>query len=509
MKKESNNSVARVAIAALSVLIQIIWIVALIWKLNAYYIYIYWMTQLIAMLLVIRIYSESDYSTIKTPWMILLLLIPLVGVCVYFLLGKPGINRAIRRRFDSTWSRVKSLLKQEEEVLTELKHKDIVIGNQATYTWNYGGYPVYTNTDVTFYAEAGEALEAQKEELKKAKHFIFMEYHAIEDSTSFHAIEEILIEKVKEGVEVRLFYDDVGSVGFLSKPFVKRMLAQGIQCRVFNPILPVLNVFMNNRDHRKITVIDGKVGFSGGYNLADEYFNIIHPYGVWKDTGIKLVGDAVRSLTAIFLENWNVMKGTEQEIRAYFPRIDYVAKEKTFVQPYANSPLKKEHLAENIYLNMIKSASRYLYITTPYLILDEVMNAELGLAAKRGVDVRIITPGIPDKKLVYKMTRSYYAGLVKEGVRIYEFTPGFMHSKQFLCDDECAIVGTINLDYRSMYLNFENATFLYGGSAIGAVKQDFESLFPICEEVTKQYSQPKYAKLRLSQCLLRLFAPLV
>ena len=509
MKNETNNSIGRIVIAALSVLIQIIWIVTQVWKLNAYYIYISWIIQIIAVLLVLRIYTKSEYSTIKTPWMILLLVIPLVGVCIYLLFGKPGIHGTIKKRFYRAWNTVKDTLHQDKQVLFDLKELSPTIGNQTGYTWRYGGYPVYYNTDVTFYSEASEAIEAQKEELRKAKHFIFMEYHAIEDSVSFHAIEEILIEKVKEGVEVRLFYDDVGSVGFLSKPFVKRMLAQGIQCRVFNPILPVLNVFMNNRDHRKITVIDGKVGFTGGYNLADEYFNIIHPYGYWKDTGIKLVGDAVRSLTAIFLENWNSMKNVKQDIAAYFPTVEYVAQDPAYVQPYSNSPLKKEHLAENIYLNMIKSATKYLYITTPYLILDEVMSAELGLAAKRGVDVRIVTPGIPDKKLVFKMTRSYYAGLVKEGVRIYEYTPGFMHSKQFLCDNESAIVGTINLDYRSMYLNFENATYIYGGSAIQAIKEDFEQLFPVCEEVTRQYGQPKYAKIPLTQCLLRLFAPLV
>ncbi len=509
MQKENNNSVGRVAIAALSVLIQIIWIVAQVWKLNAYYMYFSWFIQLIAVLLVLRIYTQSDYSTIKTPWMILLLVIPFVGVSFYFLFGKPGVHGRIKKQFHGAWDRVQDILKQDEKVLHRLKETNLAIGNQVGYTSQYGGYPVYDNTDVTFYAEGFIAIEAQKEELQKAKHFIFMEYHAIEDSTSFHAIEEILVAKVKEGVEVRLLYDDVGSVGFISRPFVKRMLEQGIQCRVFNPIIPVLNVFMNNRDHRKITVIDGRVGFTGGYNLADEYFNLVKPYGYWKDTGIKLEGDAVRSLTAIFLENWDARKDAKQEIAVYFPKIEYVAKESTYVQPYANSPLKKEHLAENIYLNMIKTASRYLFITTPYLILDEVMNAELGLAAKSGVDVRIITPGIPDKKLVYKMTRSYYAGLVKQGVRIYEYTPGFMHSKQFLADDESAIVGTINLDYRSMYLNFENATYFYGGSAIQTIKQDFLNVFPVCEEVTEKYKQPKFARLRLSQCLLRLFAPLV
>lgn len=316
-------------------------------------------------------------------------------------------------------------------------------------------------------------------------------------------------DRAAHGVEVRIFYDDVGSIGFINHDFRKRMEENDIACRVFNPIIPVLSVFMNNRDHRKITVIDGKVGFTGGYNLANEYFNITHPYGHWKDTGIRLEGDAVKSLTVMFLEMWNAVKKTDQDYQKYLPETDYQAKQDGFIQPYADSPLDDEHVGESVYMNLIAHAKKEIYFTTPYLIITDEMNRALGLAAKRGVDVRIVTPGIPDKKLIYKVTRSYYAGLVRQGVRIYEYTPGFIHAKQCVCDGEAATCGTINMDYRSLYLHFENGAFLYNCDAVKEMRKDFEHIFTESTEVTEKYKSGRSAVLRGTQCLLRLFAPLM
>ena len=319
----------------------------------------------------------------------------------------------------------------------------------------------------------------------------------------------VLKDRAAHGVEVRIFYDDVGSIGFINHDFRKRMEENDIACRVFNPIIPVLSVFMNNRDHRKITVIDGKVGFTGGYNLANEYFNITHPYGHWKDTGIRLEGDAVKSLTVMFLEMWNAVKKTDQDYQKYLPETDYQAKQDGFIQPYADSPLDDEHVGESVYMNLIAHAKKEIYFTTPYLIITDEMNRALGLAAKRGGDVRIITPGIPDKKLIYKVTRSYYAGLVRQGVRIYEYTPGFIHAKQCVCDGEAATCGTINMDYRSLYLHFENGAFLYNCDAVKEMRKDFEHIFAESTEVTEKYKSGRSAVLRGTQCLLRLFAPLM
>ena len=278
---------------------------------------------------------------------------------------------------------------------------------------------------------------------------------------------------------------------------------------MFNPLLPVLNVFMNNRDHRKITVVDGQVGFTGGYNLADEYFNLTHPYGQWKDTGLRLEGGAVRSLTAIFLEMWNATQNTPDDPAAFLVPAAVPADAAGFVIPYADTPLDGQPTGEDVYLNILKNAKRYVYITTPYLIINDEMQRELTLAAQRGVDVRIVTPGIPDKKLVYRVTRSYYGDLATAGVRIFEYTPGFVHAKQFVADDEVAACGTINMDYRSLYLHFENGCWFCGCDAVADMRRDFEELFAVSTEVTEQYAGKRERCVRGINGILRLFGPLM
>lgn len=508
-KTSVKNSVGRLAFVAVSVLIQAAWIVTLALRLNAYSTWISLASSAIALLVVLRIYGMHENAAFKMPWIMLILALPVMGLCLYLLFGHSEVTRAMRKRFERIDEELDEKLKQNQEALKNLEKRDLAVANQARYIYEYGRYPVYQNTDVVFYSDAAKGLEAQKEALRSAERFIFMEYHAIEDSEAFWGLKEILAQKAKEGVEVRILYDDIGSIGFINKDFIGRMEAEGMQCRVFNPLIPVLNLFMNNRDHRKITVVDGRVGFTGGYNLADEYFNLTHPYGHWKDTGIRLTGEAVRSLTCMFLEMWNAVKKTDSAYDPYLPRLEYRAQEDCFVAPYGDSPLDDEAVGENVYMNIVKNAKRYVYFTTPYLIISDEMGRELGQAAKRGVDVRIITPGIPDKKVIFQVTRSYYAGLVREGVRIYEYTPGFIHAKQCVCDDQVATVGTINLDYRSLYFHFENGAFLYGGSAVGEVKKDIDRTFPVCREVTEQYRSGRPAALRIGQCILRLFAPLL
>ena len=443
----------------------------------------------------------------------MILAFPILGILIYLLFGRSIVTRNVKKRFNSIEESYKKSLSQDENILNEVKDKDIYIYNQFHYLSNHEGYPVYKNTDIEFYSIGEEGLEAQLKELEKAEKFIFMEYHAIEEASSFDRIKDVLIRKAAAGVEVRLFYDDVGSIFFLNKDFIKEMRANGIDCRVFNPIKLAFNMFMNNRDHRKITVIDGKVGFTGGYNLADEYFNITHPYGEWKDTGLKLTGDAVKTLTMLFLSMWNSIKKTDEPQDDYIKYIkasDYGYKavnNNQYVVPYADSPLNNNRVAENVYLNIIKGAKHYLYITTPYLLITEEMSRELAMAAMRGVDVRIVTPGIPDKKLTYSLTRSYYADLVRYGVRIYEYAPGFVHAKQWVSDGEVSVVGTINMDFRSLYLHFENAAYVYGRETAADILNDFYNIFRRSEEVTDKYiNKPRI--LRIGQCILRLVAPL-
>lgn len=508
-EENTKNSVKRLVMVILSILLQVIWIISLAVKLTNYYAAISTLASILALILVFRVYGLQINSAYKISWIILILLFPIMGVCLYLMFGRTGALGGMRKWYDKVHNAYAHLLPQDEQIVDKLEMTDLTMARQSGYLRKGAGYPVYQNTDVEFYGDTTQALEAQKAELRKAKKFIFMEYHAIEDSVAWRGIEEILEEKAAAGLDVRVFYDDMGSIGFISKDFMEKLQRKGIQCKVFNPLIPILNVFMNNRDHRKITVIDGKVGFTGGYNLANEYFNLTHPYGEWKDSGVKLTGDGVRSLTLIFLEMWNANQKKQEDPVPYLLKPAYRSAEAGFVQPYADSPLDGERTGENAYLNMIKSAKKYVYITTPYLIISDEMQRTLLLAAKSGVDVRIITPGIPDKPLIYKVTRSYYAPLAAEGIRIYEYTPGFIHSKQMVCDDEAAVVGTINLDFRSLYLHFENACWFAGCRAVISVRHDFEKMFPICREVTEKYSQKRSLALRGWECVLRMFSPLM
>lgn len=507
-KTSVKNSVGRMVFVVICVLLQVTWILVQAVKLNRYSTWIAVIAEIIALIIVLRIYGKQMNAAMKMPWIMLILAFPVLGACLYLIFGTSWGTWGIHKCYERIDAELNEKIHQDPEVMRRLEEKDLAIANQCRYIRDYGKYPVYQNTDICFYSEALDGFEAQKETLRKAEKFIFMEYHAIEDAEAFRGMKEILIQKAKQGVEVRLLYDDIGSVGFINNDFIRRMEAEGIQCRVFNPLIPLAAVFMNNRDHRKITVVDGRVGFTGGYNLANEYFNITHPYGQWKDTGIRLTGDAVRSLTVMFLEMWNAAKKADMDYDQYLPVVQYEAKEQGFVQPYADSPLDQEQTGENVYMNVIKNAKRYVWFMTPYLVISDEMNRELGLAAKRGVDVRIITPGIPDKKLIYKVTRSYYAGLVRNGVRIYEYTPGFLHAKQCIADNEVATVGTINLDFRSLYHHFENGALLYGCSAVQEIKDDFDRTIPQCREVTEKY-RTRSTALRFGQYILRLFAPLL
>ena len=507
-KRFVKNSIGRACFVALALILQIGWLVDAGSRAGAAYPYLAAGTELLALVAVIAIYSQNRSSASKILWIVLILLFPLLGLTLLLLVGQPWATRTMRHRFENIGLCQNRLLQPSPEVMQAVAQESAAMAGQMRYLQDWCKYPVYRNTWVEFHGQTDEAFAALKRELKKAEKFIFMEYHAIELSDCFLELEEILAERVRAGVEVRLFYDDVGSAVFINPRFVQRMEGLGIRCRVFNPLMPVISAFMNNRDHRKITVIDGKVGFTGGYNLADEYFNVKKPYGHWKDTGILLRGEAVRSLTQMFLETWNAVKKMDEDYAAYLLPVEPLAAE-GYVQPYADSPLDNERVGENVYLNVLKNARDYAWIYTPYLILDEEMTEELTLAAKRGVDVRIVTPGIPDKKLVYQLTRSYYAQLAKNGVRIYEYAPGFLHAKQMLSTDTTAVVGTINLDFRSLYLHFENAVLLYRCGCIAQIRRDFEETFPLCREVTQSYCGKRPVRVRIVQSLLRLFAPLL
>ena len=507
-KKRRSNSIVRIVLVALSVLIQIGWLLLLVLKLNEYHAWISLGTSLLSAVVVLKLYSMPSNTAQKMSWIILILIFPVMGLSLYLMVGVFGDPASTGKRLNKARREMRPWLIHREQVVESVQEKDPASANQFRSLWRGTGSPAYTGTDVRYLPSGKLALESMKEALEQAESFIFMEYFIVEDGSGFRELREILERKAREGVEVRLLYDDFGSIGYVNMRFARELNAQGIQCRIFNPALPIVNLFMNHRDHRKITVIDGKVGFTGGYNLADEYFDRTRPYGQWKDTGIRLEGEAVRSLTATFLELWQVTTWKEEDYGKYL-NIHHSLPGDCVVQPYGDDPLGEERAAENVYLNLAAQAKHTLWFCTPYLIINDEMTRALGLAAKRGVDVRIITPGIPDKKTIYQVTRSYFAGLARQGVKIYSYTPGFCHAKMCVCDGELVSIGTSNLDYRSLYLHFENNVLLYGGTAVQDIVRDFEETFLECQDITEIYSSDRGAFLGIWQCLLRLFAPLM
>lgn len=511
-KKKTENGTKRLIFTAVSILLEIVFLLFLFTKVSEYATIIDWVTRIVAIFLVLGLYSMDKTSSMKMPWIILMLAFPILGVSLYLLVGLNGSTKKMRARYEEIDKKLLPYLPDNRQILEWMKKENPQAGAIASYLTNYSCYPVYQNTDVTYYDEAIKGLDAQLEDLSKAEKFIFMEYHAIEDEEAWQRIQTVLEDRVKAGVEVRIFYDDMGSIWFVNMDFATKLKSLGIKCRVFNPILPGLNMFLNNRDHRKITVIDGKVAYTGGYNLANEYFNITHPYGIWKDTGIRMEGDAVKSMTVAFLEMWNAagnVKSKELVPEKYVIHYAYKAQQRGYVQPYADSPLDGEQVGEEVYISMANKAEKYCWFITPYLIITDEMTHALTLAAKRGVDVRIITPGIPDKKMVYSVTRSFYHNLVKHGVRIYEWTPGFCHAKMSVADDKMATCGTINLDYRSLYHHFENGCFLADCDAVLEIRDDLIRTMGESREVTEQYKEGRSAGLRLGQLILRLFAELL
>lgn len=508
-KTSIQNSIGRLVLSALSCLLQIMWLLFLGIKLKQYSTIVGTITSVLALVLVLWVYDRRDLnSNFKMPWMIFILVFPVLGICLFVLFGHK-YSKKVRRQMEDLHKKCISHLSEEAVSNEEIEKLDPGIANQFRYLVSNEDFPLYSDTEVKFYSEAIDGYEDIIEAAKNATKYIYMEYFAIQPKSAFSRLEKVLLQKLDEGVEVRLMYDDVGSIGFLNSRFAKQMQAKGIKCKAFNRVSPAFRLYMNNRDHRKITIIDGKVAFTGGFNIADEYFNITHPYGWWKDTGVRLTGPAVDSLLCMFLETWNSSENEVEDLERYKTNVRTSTFSGGYVIPYADSPLDESRVGENVYMNLIGNAKKTLYMTTPYLIISDEMKRALQLASLRGVDVRIVTPGIPDKKVIYRLTRSYYRELVSAGIKIYEFTPGFVHCKQFVADDEIAIVGTINLDYRSLFLHFENGVLMYQVDAVNDVAKDMYDLFAKSELVNDKYKNKQVLPKRLLNCFLRILAPLL
>lgn len=511
MKKLVKIVFGKTLVFGISILIQIIWAFSLFYKLNRYYVPVTSIVKILAVIIVMGIIVNRDNPAYKLVWAVVILGFPVLGVFLYLFIGQSKIPKKQNAHFQSINKRFDIYREKDDRLLERVENDDYWVKGNLTYLQNYSGYDAYENTDIVYYNETDKAYKDLLAELENASKYIFMEYFAIENGESFGRIVEILARKVKEGVKVRIIFDDFGSLAYVNGEFIKKIQAQGIEIKAFNPLIPVFYIFMNNRDHRKITVIDGKVSFNGGFNLCDEYFNINCPFGHWKDTAIKLQGDAVKNHIIMFLQMWNSINDTDKNYDFFLNIPKYEAKDKdAIVLPFSDSPLDNECVGENVYLNIIRNAKKYVYIFTPYLIIDNEMMEVLCLTAKCGVDVRIVTPGIPDKKAVYQLTKSYYPQLLDAGVRIYHYTPGFIHAKCYISDDIVGVVGTINMDYRSLYMHFECATFMYKSEALKEIKADFLDTFEKSEEVNKKVMSKSKSIFYLAyKSILRLFAPLM
>ena len=508
MKKILRFLTQRVVLTALLILIQALLLFGIIWKLNNYFIYFYAFSVLLSLLLTLRIINNKSNPAFKIAWLIPILLFPVLGGLVYLVFGSDRTGKYIRNKMGRIEKEMQDgISKANERSGIEKMPPDVV--NQSHYISNSAHCPPYKNTTVEYLPMGEVKFERMVQELKKAKRYIFMEYFIIQEGTMWNTILDVLEEKAKEGVDVRVIYDDMGCILTLPTGYEKTLREKGIQCQIFNPFIPILSSHFNTRDHRKICVIDGNVGFTGGINLADEYINGYEKHGHWKDTAILLKGEAVFSLTTMFLSMWDyLIKKEGEDYAAYYPD-SWDENAQGIVQPFADNPLDDEAVGETVYLNLINKAKRYVYITTPYLILSNEMVTAMNTAAKSGVDVRIITPHVPDKWYVHAVSRSYYEMLVEAGVKIYEYTPGFVHAKTFVVDDEYAVVGTINLDYRSLYLHFECAAWMYKASCVTDVRDDFLKTQQMSQEITLEECRNFSIPRRLGRSVLRVLAPLM
>ena len=399
---------------------------------------------------------------------------------------------------------------QDEETLESLRVSKPANANLAYYLSHQVSYPVHRNTAVKYFASGEEKFEEMKVQLRKAEKYIFLEYFIVEEGVMWNSIRDILVEKVKEGVEVRFMYDGMCSMLQLPYNYDKQMKKLGIKCKMFSPIRPVLSSYQNNRDHRKILVIDGRVGFTGGVNLADEYINEKERFGHWKDTAVMLEGEAVQNLTMLFLQMWNVSQWRSDDFTKYLtPKSLEFKRELGYVLPYGDSPYDNEIIGEQVYFHILNHAKKYVHIMTPYLILDNEMLTTLTFAAKCGIEVIIIMPHIPDKWYAFILAKTYYEELMEAGVQIYEYTPGFVHAKVFVSDNDTATVGTINLDYRSLYHHFECGAFIYNNPVVWDVERDFQATLKKCEKVTITQLKSRSFTERIIGRVLRLVAPLM
>ncbi len=509
MKKEHRRGIAipgRIIVAGLLILFQIAFFAVVGLSISKWAAVLHNAIQILAVLLVIAIISKRDNPSYKLTWIVFIILTPFVGGVLFFLWGNGKVRPILKKRYLKKHKTSKRYLMQNHTVSEALRERDIHHARQSEFLYHESDCPVYTDTSVEYLSPGEEFLPRMLQELENAEKYIFMEYFIIARGEMWNKIYSVLKRKAAAGVEIRIIFDDFGSISRQNKNFIKKLRSDGIKVMAFNKIRASVDLFLNNRDHRKICVIDGYVSMTGGMNIADEYINKTHPHGHWMDCSVILKGAATTTFIVAFCEMWSCFSHETLDPAKYI--VYNFPVNKGFVQPYADNPLdNSRHPGEGIYRQILGTAKDYVYITSPYLILDNTMIATITSAAKAGVDVRIITPKIKDKWYVHPVTRFNYQELLEAGVRIFEYTPGFIHSKLFVSDDSVATCGTINMDYRSFYFHFECGVWFSGVDAVNDIKKHFLEIQSKSEEITLQKWVKRPLTQKLAQALLNVFAP--
>ena len=499
----------RLGFIVLSLAVQVFLIVAVILRFNQYTTHIVLLSIMLSIGMGLYLLNSTIDPTAKITWLIVIIFLPVFGALFFLYTQKDVGHRMLKKHHEILLERTQDKLVQDPRVLKELQEQAPEVASLHHYLNESGCFPVYDGCDVKYFPLGEYKFEEVLVQLQKAKKFIFMEYFIIHEGLMWGKVLEILAEKVKEGVEVRVMYDGTCEFSTLPHDYPERMSELGIQCKMFAPVRPFLSTHYNYRDHRKILVIDNEVAFTGGINMADEYINRVERFGHWKDTAIMVRGKAVQSFTLMFLQMWNVEEKQiqiDRYIHSFSPVYDGAH---GYVMPYADCPVDQYKVGEMVYMDLLNRAQKYVHIMTPYLILDGELETALKFAAERGVQVQMILPGIPDKKVPYALAKTHYQSLIDAGVEIYEYEPGFVHAKVWTVDDEKSVVGTINLDYRSLYHHFECGCYMYKVDCFKDIEEDFQRTLSLCRKVTNKTIQSESFKMKFVGKTLKWIAPLL
>lgn len=469
---------------------------------------VYGGSLLLSLVMALVVINRPGNPAKKITWIFLIMLVPVFAIPFYIYVDREIGHRLVRRRLEEIGQQTAGCIPPRPEAAARLRAHSPGAARLAAYLERCSGLPVFENSQAAYLPSGEAAFEEMLAQLETARKFIFLEFFIVEEGYMWGRILSILQRKVKEGVDVRLLYDGTCAIGKLPYQYPQQLKALGIRCKMYAPLRPFISTHYNNRDHRKILVVDGRTAFTGGINLADEYINRRILHGHWKDTAVMITGAAVRSFTLMFLQMWSLTEYRDKDFSPYLDASRPVSGD-GWVLPYCSSPFQQEKVGEMAYMDILNQAVRYVHITTPYLIIDHELTTALTFAAKRGVDVKLILPGHPDKRTVFALTRSYYPELLAGGVEIYEYTPGFIHAKMFVSDDSTAVVGSINLDYRSLYLHFECAALLYRCAAVADVERDFQRTLSKCRPITLEDCRRDALPRRAVGWLLRPLAPLM